>query len=367
MTKQNTYPLVIESSFQLLKTSEYNKASIPSLVKVLYHLYTDSRTFNITMNWNSNKVILSTMDKMAPFIPSIEDRILNSLIISLGFMGIGQHPIWKPIETKFIASSHSILDRDYIPISVSAFSISKCENQALWDILLKRLSDEFLSNYHLSGSTASLVYKSLLYSGQGTQAIINKLKSFILSDINDIKQTSVSGILGALSYSKQVDYELTKPILNQLLLTLKDYDANELCRILGNLNLLLQDKKLCEKIENEIINRKDELSIKEIVSCFTIYSQKRVVSMEFPKRIFGHYVKYRNLMMRKVEGEDTMAAYDMRMLGCALEMSLDIPDAFFLQVLEFIKKSKIKIGSSKNLQANKKMIDNYILFHKFKA
>lgn len=364
---RKSFPLTIESHLQILKTSKYSTDTMPNIIKVFYHLYIDTKTKYISTNWNANPIIKSSMDNMIPYLPTVEWRHINSLIVSLGFMGIGPHPIWTQLEPLFINGSYKELEDFYVPNIIASFSICKCQNPVLWNILNQKLIENYFKTQTLNLFTATLTYKSLMLVRQGTPAVINQLKSVIINNIHEIKYPAITMLLNAMSFNKQLDQDLAKPLIAKLMQDLEIIDAGELSKILGNLNLLVYDRKVCEQVESKIIKKIHDLSLKDIVACFSIYSQKRSHYLEFPKILFAHYMNKRTVFKSKQERLDSMAAYDVKMLGSAIEMNILMPDRFFCEVYEEIKKSKLKIGESKNMQGNYASIEKYNSFHKFRS
>ena len=366
-SSRKSFPLTIESHFQMLKTSSYSPGTLPSIIKAFYHLYTDSKTYHTTINWNSHPIIKSSINNMIPHLPNIENKYINSLIVSLGFMGIGPHPIWKQLEPLFLGGSYKEVEDFYVPYVITSFSVCKCQNPVLWQILNQKLIDNYLKTQTVSSTTAVLTYKSLMLARQGSPAVLNQLKTVIINNMHEIRYSSISGLLNAMSYNKQLDQDLAKPLIAKVMQDIDLIDASELSKILGNLSLLVYDRKVCELIESKLMKKVNDLSFKDLVACFSLYCQKRSLLLEFPKNLFAHYMNKRLVLKSKVENKDVIAVYDVKMLGSAIDMDIVMPDKFFLEIFEEIKKSKMNIGDSKTLQANYASVEKYKSFHKFKS
>lgn len=364
----SSFPVVIQSSLDMINSisvSPFNEEKANQLIKTYFHLCFDIRSHRVIINWNSHPTIRTSISMLTPVINKVDSKNLNSLIVSLNFLGIDEISIWRKLEEQFVKTAHTSADISILPQLINGFNLSKSNNPMLWNILFDKIIQELpSSNCHLG--IVLLTYKTLLLCQKGTKEVIKKLKERIIADINNVNFPMIAEILSAMSRYKSIDRELTSLFLYKILQNLDEFEPNYLCAIIVDLYILRENKETIKKLENKVIERLDGVNLKTMSNLICTYRRPSMVKSgegkDFAKKIYQNYLIKRNLLKHDIEKKETLAHYDIRIFGTAIELGFNIPEQMIMVVYSEIKKLNLFMRPTDITYGMFNSIEKYVKF-----
>ena len=158
------FPVVIQSDIDAINSISvppFNGEKATQMIKTYFHLCCDLRFHKVITNWNVHPSITTSLSLLTPVLNKVDTKNLNSLIVSLTFMGVFENSIWKKLEEEFIKSGHTSLETPSIPMVMNGFSSSKCNEPKLWTLLIDKLNHDLETSSNINLGIILITYRVL--------------------------------------------------------------------------------------------------------------------------------------------------------------------------------------------------------------